>query len=725
MTQYYAHSENENKEKHLLSKHLLESAKLMESFACQAEYKSVFKMTGLLHDLGKYQTAFQNYLENGGRRGSVPHASWGAGYASLCRQLEASIAIDGHHKGLPDISLWKGDVEPYKRGEISEFETIMNIFLQETGLREDDTKNISKLKFENKSQREIFIRYLFSALTDSDWLSTEEHFQKEKSDARVKSDLAIDKMIAKLEAEFAKKSIEGEINRLRNKARIQAVEKANAPCGFFSLALPTGMGKTLTSLAWALQHAEKNELKRIIIVLPYINIIDQTAQILKEIFGEEWVLEHHSSYNESDTFEKDESGNYKTLEERKKLACENWDYPIIVTTTVQFFESLFSNRSSKCRKNHNIAEAVVIFDEVQTLPKEMISPTLSMLEGVQSIMKTSFLFCTATQPAFEKRKGFTGIKAIDPLIEDPAQLYEKTKRVKYNLLYDLKAIEMNTLLESVVKVESATLVIFNTKKAVLEFYNSTEQSKSWDKKYHLSTAMCPFHRREVIKNIRADLEKQKRILVVSTQLIEAGVDFDFPVVYRAMAPLEAVIQSAGRCNREGKLGEMGGEVFLFKLQDSGMPDNTYRACAGHAEEMIKQDISKLHDHEIFNEYYAQVINLYIESDKYGINEARDGFDFKTVNDCYRIIRNATEGLLVYNFSEESKRLLHSIEYKKYLSREDYRKMQPFIVQVYSHFIIQNNKLCKKMPQGFMVWYGDYNQETGISTNPVEVDKLII
>jgi len=725
MIQYYAHSENDNNEKHLLSKHLLESANLMESFACRTEYKFIFKITGLMHDLGKYQSQFQNYLENGGRRGSVSHASWGAGYASLCRQLEASFAIDGHHKGLPDKSVWQEDVEPYKRGEITGFDSIKNVFLQEISLTEKDIENTTKPKFDDKFQREIFIRYLFSALTDSDWLSTEGHFQKEKADARVKLNLAIDEMIAKLEAEFAKKSTEGEINQLRNMARIQVLEKAKAPCGFFSLALPTGMGKTLTSLAWALQHAKKNKLKRIIIVLPYINIIDQTAQTLKEIFGEEWVLEHHSSYNEKYSFEKDDDGNYKTLEERKKLACENWDYPIIVTTTVQFFESLFSNRPSKCRKNHNIAESVVIFDEVQTLPKEVITPTLRMLEGVQSVMRTSFLFCTATQPAFEKRKGFDGIKSINPLIENPAQFYKKTKRVKYNLLHDLEPIEMNMLLASVDKAESATLVIFNTKKTALEFYNLNQQNRYWDKKYHLSTAMCPFHRKDVILKIREDLTKRKKILVVSTQLIEAGVDFDFPVVYRAIAPLEAVIQSAGRCNREGRLGEMGGKVFLFKLKDSGMPDQIYRVCAGHAEEMIRQDIRRLHDHKIFNEYYAQVINLYVESDKYKIEEARNRFDFKVVNDGYRIIRNATEGLFIYNFSDKSKNLLHSIEHKKSLSKDDYRKMQHFVVQVYDYFIIKNAQLCRKMPQGFMVWYGNYDPETGLSTNSVEADKLII
>ncbi len=725
MKEFYAHSENTQKEKHRLSKHLRQTAQLAESFACNKIYQPIFKMAALLHDLGKYQQAFQDYLINGGKRGSVPHASWGAGYARILKALEASIAIDGHHKGLPDNSAWKSDTVPYLHDEVSGFEDIIRTFFSDTGLNKAEIETLDSLPIIEPFQREVFIRYLFSALTDSDWLSTEEHFEQDTFNMRNRTTLPIDVMINKLEEEFSKKSKEGEINQLRNDARNQALRKADMACGFYSLSLPTGMGKTLTSMAWALQHARKNMLKRIIIVLPYINIIDQSAQILKNIFGEEWVLEHHSGYNEGNQDSRDKVESRSSTEERKKLACENWDYPIVVTTTVQFFESLFSNRPSQCRKVHSIAESVVIFDEVQAIPKEVILPTLQMLKDVQAVMKTSFLFCTATHPAFEKRQGFDGISGICPLIDAPAVLYEKTKRVEYRLLDDSKPLDYNSLLEAVTHTGGATLVIFNTKKAVLDFYNYTGKFEVWENKYHLSTAMCPSHRKVVIKNIRDDLEAKKKILVVSTQLIEAGVDFDFPVVFRAMAPLEAVIQSAGRCNREGKLGMFGGKVFLFKLQDSGMPDKTYAACAGHAEELIKRDIDQLHGHTIFNEYYAQVIRLYVEPDKYNINEARKRFDFETVNDSYRIIQDITKGLYIYNCNDESRRLLHALEYKEFLSRDDYRKMQVFTVQVYEHFIFQNRQMCKTMDHGFMVWYGNYDPVTGVSVAPIEADNLVV
>ena len=254
---------------------------------------------------------------------------------------------------------------------------------------------------------------LFSALTDADWLDTENHFNEAISEKRKTQEFEPLFLLERIENELLGKSKEGYINKLRNNVRNYAIAKADEKPGFYSMTLPTGMGKTLASVSWALYHAKYNNLKRIIIVLPFISIIDQTAKELKRIFGEEWVLEHHSNFNEDEETNKNIAN--ESLQDEgytKRLATENWDYPIIVTTSVQFFESLFGNKPSRCRKVHNIAQSVVIFDEVQTLPKELVLPTLTMLKNVQKVMGTSFLFCTATQPAFEKSEGFNGIEGV-------------------------------------------------------------------------------------------------------------------------------------------------------------------------------------------------------------------------------------------------------------------------------------------------------------------------
>jgi len=663
---YLAHSANDKNEKHGLAKHMIETGQLAESFAAKEEYRPLFLLAGFLHDLGKYQPDFQRYLEQGGRRGSVPHAKWGSGYARKHKANDISIAIDGHHKGLPNRADWQSDTNEIVHDDQPGFDEVVTAFVEDTGFQEVAFSSLCQLSFDS-CQRELFIRYLFSALTDSDWLSTESHFDSEKSLLRPTRTLQVDFMLGKLEEEFATKSKDGEINALRNKVRLEAVAKADLDTGCFSLTLPTGMGKTLTSLAWALRHAKHNGLKRIIVVLPYISIIDQTARELKRIFGEEWILEHHSSFSEEPRSNTDKHEDYSTEQKRKQLACENWDFPVIVTTTVQFFESLFSNKPSKCRKVHNIAESVVIFDEVQTIPKEIILPTLGMLNDVQMVMNASLLFCTATQPAYEKRSGFNGITAITPLIADPGILYDKTKRVEYHLLDELTPLPLPRLHDAVIEHDEAALVIFNTKKDALEFFALIKSDGSWDGCYHLSTAMCPHHRKKVIQQIRDNLIAKRKILVVSTQLIEAGVDFDFPLVFRVLAPLEAIIQSAGRCNREGRLNQYGrfGNVYLFLLEDARYPNKTYQACAGYAAGLLESNIEQLYHHNVFEKYYASVFNLYIDQSKQqAINGARKSFDFETVNDSYRYLDDHSEGLFIYNYNDDSRQLLHKLQDKK-------------------------------------------------------------
>lgn len=719
--EYFAHSENNAGKKHGLFTHLNETANIAGLFANNKELAKIFRLAGLLHDFGKYQPEFQRYLLEGGQRGSVPHAAWGAGYARIIRQLEISLAIDGHHKGLPNPSDWRNDTQEYYSGKKTDFSKVRDAFIEDTGI--DENKIELRLpEFPTLFDRDLFIRYLFSVLTDADWLDTEAHFDIERAETRLHRELPIEAMIEKLDAAIAKKAKEGEINVLRNQVREEAIRKAECAPGFYSLNLPTGMGKTLVSLSWALRHSKANSQKRIIIVLPYINIIDQTANGLKEIFGEELILEHHSGYNET---AKDNELAVNKSEKQKQIACENWDFPIIVTTTVQFFESLFSNKPSRCRKVHSIAESVVIFDEVQSLPKEILLPTLKMLENIQAFMRTSFLFCTATMPAFEKREGFDGLKRIEPLIEHPEHIYNKTQRVSYNFFNKLQPVDLFALAEEILIKDHSVLCIFNTKASARDFYRHIVSSDSeWFHAYHLSTGMCPIHRKKVINSITADLKDKRKIFVSSTQLIEAGVDFDFPCVFREIAPLESIIQSAGRCNREGKMPEKG-NVFLFKLQNSGMPDKAYQSYAEFAVDLIKDDMDRLYNYNFFSEYYQKIINLFTNPDKNKINEARKNLEFETVNDSYHVIAKQTESLFIYRYDEDSNKFFETIKNKPFLSRGDYRKMQMYSVPVFKNFLIKYAHLCKDLPQRFTIWHGNYDKNIGISTELMSPDECIV
>lgn len=710
---YISHSVNKNGQVHGLADHLISVSKIASNFCTNEQLKIHFYLAGLLHDFGKYQPEFQRYIQEGGRRGSVPHAALGAAFAFQYQLYEAAFAIDGHHKGLPDKADLIDDCSEYTAKESNVLSQIKEIFFNDLKITETDIKFSSIEK--HKNEREILIRLLFSSLVDADWLDTEKHFDEEKFEQRKAPEFDADYLISKLEEEIKSKNKEGRINQLRNNAREFAIIKADQKIGFYSLNLPTGMGKTHTSISWALHHAKHHDLKRIIIVLPYLSIIDQTASELKRIFGDEWVLEHHSTFNDDETISNDIAIEGMNGEKyAKRLATENWDYPIIVTTSVQFFESLFSNKPSRCRRVHNIARSVVIFDEVQTLPKEIVVPTLSMLNGIKNIMETTFLFCTATQPAFEKTEKFNGIDHIEALVQNPKELFKETIRVQYIPINQYKSVDYNTLINLSINEKKSCLLIFNTKNKALTFFKELKKIAGC-KIFHLSTAMYPAHRKRILQTIRQCLRNNEQIIVSSTQLVEAGVDVDFPCVFREIAPLESIIQSAGRCNREGKMSEPG-NVYIFSLEDNTSPDKQYRSLAEFANSMYNGKEKLLYEHDFFSEYYRKVFELFIPEDKYQIEENRKKFNFKSVAECYRIIDSITTPIFIK--CEESMQLYESIKHKPILSRADYRVMQQYSVQVYDNFLKVNISKLGREPQGYWIWYGDYNEEYGLSNeNP--------
>ena len=513
---------------------------------------------GWLHDCGKADNSFQAYLlrENGlddfeyddSGSGRVNHSSAGAALAEeklgpRVGRILAYLAA-GHHAGLPD---WN----TFPTGNAA-----LQVRLQEgnanleriRGYALELLKNLSPLArppaFVRPDSFHLWIRMLYSCLVDADFLDTEAFMNPEehrKRAAFVKvTELknALDRHMAKMAADWPKTAV----NEIRQEILAACRIAATEPCGLFSLTVPTGGGKTLSGMTFALDHAVKHGKSRIIYVIPYTSIIEQTAKTLADIFGPENVIEHHSNLDpDKET-------------QRSRLAAENWDAPIIVTTNVQFFESLYAAKSSRCRKLHNIVNSVAILDEAQLLPPELLTPCVDALNLLTRQYGVTLLLATATQPALPN---------LDPpqeIVHDPAALYEKMRRTQIHFPNDFQTSTDWISLANQLQEHEQVLCIVNTRRDCYDLFKLMPEGT-----IHLSALMCGAHRSEVIAAIKQRLKDNKPIRVISTQLVEAGVDIDFPVVYRALAGLDSIAQAAGRCNREGKLFMKGqiGQVHVF------------------------------------------------------------------------------------------------------------------------------------------------------------------
>lgn len=512
------------------------------------------RMMGLLHDRGKESNGFQAYIRR--NSGYDPMASSSSRkehsyVGAILAHRHAydtfywlSNAIAGHHGGLYNIDELELKIKEEIPEEVSQNLPDIKLPLPKFKFTPDDASHISRM--------------LFSCLVDADWLDTERFFDPDKSTVRGEFS-TLEELDQKLRSYLCKlKELPSSpLNDLRNEIQAKCEEAACLEPGFFELTVPTGGGKTIASVIWALRHAITFNKKRIIIAIPFTSIIVQTAAKLKEIFGEGNVVEHHSAMNES------------AADERSMLACENWDAPIVVTTNVQLFESMFSNRRSACRKLHSLVNSVVILDEVQSLPLSFLQPIVNGMNTYAELFRTSFLFCTASQPILDgERKGcgeqpFKGIsrEKIRPIISDDMQLHDRLRRVKINI--DSITHSYQSLAECL-KKHKRVLCIVSSRKHALELYNELTKDSTITT-IHLSRSMCSAHILEKITEIKNTLaDPEKGIRVVSTQLIEAGVDIDFPVVYRQLAGLDSITQAAGRCNREGRAKEGNTVVFSFK-----------------------------------------------------------------------------------------------------------------------------------------------------------------
>jgi len=559
----YAHTAKDKpvSEWHELDDHLAEVAKMARAFAEAFGAGDWGECAGLLHDVGKATQKFQKYLrlcaEGKGRRGSAPHAVHGGrlvadkhkGFGKLLAYM-----ICGHHGGLPD---WN-DLER----RLVEVQC-----LDEAAAIADFGTFPKSLPFrECKGNRQGFVfsfftRMLFSCLVDADWLDTEKFMDPKRAAWRTAyPDIpALAKRFFPHLEKLNDSADPTPVNLVRREVLEACRAAAELPPGLFSLTVPTGGGKTLSSLEFALRHAEKHGLKRIVYVIPYMSIIEQNADVFREFLGHEAVVEHHSSFDPDTKKNGEEDEDHANR--RAKLACENWDAPIIATTAVQFFESLFASKPSRCRKLHNLARSVIILDEAQMLPRPLLLPCLAAIRELALRYGASVVLCTATQPAVSKRDDFVqGLEGVREIIPATFDLHARLQRVRVEWLGGLDDESLATRLRS----HTQTLCIVNTRGHARKLY---ERLAGCEGLMHLSANMTPTHRSCKIAEIKAALKEKRPCLVVSTQLVEAGVDIDFPVVFRAAAGLDSIAQAAGRCDREGRLtaaaGIPAGQVYVF------------------------------------------------------------------------------------------------------------------------------------------------------------------
>jgi CRISPR-associated endonuclease/helicase Cas3 len=594
----WAHSPNETGNPEPLLEHLQLVARLAEQYAAKFGAGSWGRIAGLWHDLGKFSREFQalirGLLEAGVR---VDHSTAGAQYAYRCAGHIGKLlayCIAGHHGGLPNYRETEGDTrqplseriaskvpewEPYVPPDLLAVRPLQSLPI---ALDKDD-KSFALF------QLSFLTRVLFSALVDGDFLATEQWFQSEKSQQRTPG-APIAELVTVLEKHLAKISNDRtHINRLRREILAACVAAADWLPGFFSLTVPTGGGKTLASLMFALRHAIRYGLERVIVVVPYISIIEQTADIYRRVF---------SGYNGATVVEHHSLTEYDGSEIALRLATENWDGTIIVTTAVQFYDSLFANKPSKCRKLHRMAKSVVILDEAQMLPVGLLAPCLSALRALVHGYHTSVVLCTATQPALSHRANFPcGLKDVREIIPEPVALYNAMRRVSVRCIGPLPDVVLLPALAA----HEQVLCIVNTTKHAAQLAVALQDLPGG---YHLSARMCPAHRLERLAEIKARLKACEPCRVISTQVIEAGVDVDFPVVYRALCGLDSLAQAAGRCNREG-LSATPGEVIFF-LADTP-PINALKAAADACRQVLPDYtndlLSPMAIEHFFRQYY--------------------------------------------------------------------------------------------------------------------------
>lgn len=738
MTAAYAHSVAGQPREHWepLEHHLEAVARLASGFASAFDADQWGRALGRWHDLGKYSQAFQDYLlrtadpDAGEERagGRVDHSTFGAQHAATVVGKHAgrilAFCIAGHHAGLADAT---ADDEMNRRATL-EARLIRGVPAVQLPPNETWKPQLTlpfQLSRDNKGfQVAFFTRMLFSCLIDADRTATEAFCEPAQAAERSHEKPAIGSLREALDSCLYRKEADADptpVNRLRAQVHAECVAAARLLPGFFSLTVPTGGGKTLSSLAFALHHATTHELRRVVFAVPFTTIIEQTADVYRGALGdlaESALVEHHSNIAP------------KRDTRRNQLATENWDAPLVVTTNVQLYESLFAAATTPCRKLHRLARSVIVLDEAQTMPVEVLEPTLCVLKELVLHYGCSVVLCTATQPALRKRDDFRiGIDGIREIIQDVSGLFAILRRVQVLRLGQLP----DDALAQRLAAEHAVLCVVNSRPHAARLYDALVRQQH-NGCFHLSTFMCAQHRRHTLSQIRTRVSAGLECRVVSTQLIEAGVDIDFPVVYRAPAGFDSIAQAAGRCNREGRLEH--GIVYLFDAE-TPPPLGYLRNAAQTAHELAARYVDPLSPeaiHDYFELFYWSQAHRWDKEDVLGaltddLSEKTLRLKFRTAASRYRIIRDDQAQILVA-YDATTRRMRDGLRRGELISYRLLRTAQRYIVPVYRHdlaSLLSHGVVEEHEESGLFLLLNDaaYSREKGLSLTGFGTDADLL
>ncbi|MGE4489667.1 MAG: CRISPR-associated endonuclease Cas3'' [Kiritimatiellales bacterium] len=687
---FYAHSKENQppQDWQPLEEHLKNVAELAADFAKPFDGQDWARLAGLWHDLGKYSNEFQKMLFDANgieshletKPGKPIHSQAGGHLAQqrMKRGLDRIFCwlIMGHHAGLADFcsdQTGAKALEPKMRTPEESDEILKRV--PDEIINQPEPSPPQPLL--NGADVAFFVRMLFSCVVDADFLDTEAFMDKNKYRLRNNEYPCLETLLAAFDDHMAiicREAKPTPVNQIRAAVLEQCRRAAEKTPAVFSLTVPTGGGKTLSSLAFALRHAVKHGKRRIIYVIPYTSIIEQTASVFRKIpMFVSAVLEHHCNVSTDD--ESKESI-------RSRLASENWDAPIIVTTAVQFFESLYACKTSRCRKLHNLADSVIIFDEAQCLPPSFLRPAVFAIRELYHHYGVTPVLCTATQPVLTQTRQFDfnfkeGFESVTEIIETPAALADSLQRVGVEIFANLNPVTYETLAGSIRVESQSVLCIVNRKEDARTLAKLLPEQQT----VHLSTNLCAEHRFQTLEKIRERLKsKNDPFYVISTSLVEAGVDLDFPVVYRALAGLDSIAQAAGRCNREGKLPNLGKTVvFVPEKQPAYV-----QASASLAREHLKEDqLKSIFQPETFRAYFTQRFFQLGESslDEKGILGLLSGnldFGFRTAADRFRLIEDGWQLPLIVPFDEAPAVVDKLLEWD---ARSLFRKLQRYTINI--------------------------------------------